>query len=866
MRLADNKHEPGRAARLLSRRALAAVLVLGVGALFASCGGSGDGARTITGPPGTGTSTPPAKDTTTLPGAGGATPPATGTTPPSDTASTPPATPPATGTPAPADTASPPPGTNPSAVTSISVSPTALGLTLGDSGRVIATLATTGSAPAGGWITTWSSTAPDIATVSSSGMVKAVEVGVAGITATAGGKSAVSVVTVAPEPWVSSVIVTGGRPMMVGEQLTLTAGVASVGSTPVGGWPVTWHSDEPHVASVSASGVVTALAPGGANIRASAGTGIGRAGIAVYSDPTVTGVTLTPATLYLGPGATGSFVPALTTVGAEPSGGWPLTWTSASPAIATVSAAGVITGVAPGSTVISAASGSHVGRATVAVSTASGGTASKVTSVSISAMFKGYVLVARQKLFTASVQADGPPPQGGWTVAWSSSDPAVAAIGMDGTVTGVAPGLATISASVGGVEGTSVLEVVAPPGVVGVDIANPHDQLRVGDTVTYVGSVIAIGSAPPGGYVMTWSSDTPAVASITPGGLLTAKSLGAATITVTAYGKTASLLVGVGPTPPPDPTPTPTPPITGITSVSIQPGVVVHGLGSRGDLRADVSATTQPPYPLWEWPVAWTSSNPAVVSMSAVQTQVPNYTALSEGTATITATLGGKSATATVYVATPRDVTVSPATLSLAAGQQGTLTAAVSSTGPLPLGGYPVQYVVTSPLVASVSPSGVVTALGAGTTRVHVNAWAKSATAMVTVTGPGLTLTLSGTSTVKGTLKPYDATSYYLSCSIPLTMTATGAGTARWGREEWSTNGGPFVSVPSSNTFSPLTAGASMIWKAYFNGTPAPTAAQVEGFTATAKFHYAVNASMSDYPWGSFVQDYVVTQTYGCQP
>src|SRR3954470_13614806 len=176
------------------RRLLGPAAVLAVFAINASCGGSADGLGSITAPQGTGWPAPP-------PAGGTTTPPVPVTPLPDTSAVTPPATPPGTST--------------PSAVTAVAVAPATLALAAGDSTSVSATLTTTGTAPAGGWVVTWSSTDSAVATVSASGVVKALTAGVAGITASVGGRSAVSVATISAAPWVTSVVIGGGVPAML---------------------------------------------------------------------------------------------------------------------------------------------------------------------------------------------------------------------------------------------------------------------------------------------------------------------------------------------------------------------------------------------------------------------------------------------------------------------------------------------------------------------------------------------------------------------------------------------------------------------------------------------------------------------------
>jgi uncharacterized protein YjdB len=856
------------ASRTVRRLLVAAMVVAGV-VMFVSCGG--DGAGKITGPDNS-APTPPSSGTP--PSDSTATPPGTGTTTPSDTTATPPATggggtptdtsaAPGTGetTPPGTGTATPPAGTTPGTVTGINIVSPITTLTAGDSSSLSATLQTTGAPPSGGWTVTWQSSDTSVVVVSAVGKVRARTQGVAAVLATAGGQTASVILTVVPQPWVNSVTLSpASAALMVGDQTTFTALLGTVGLMPAGGWPVSWRSDDARIATVSASGVVTAVAPGATSIWVAAGARAASAGITVVSTSTVLGISLSPATLYLAPGAQGSFTPLLTTVGSAPAGGWPIAWSTVAPAIATVDAAGVVTAVAPGSTTISAKSGTKEALATIAVSTASGGTASVVSSVTIGGPSKVWMLVGGQKTLTTNVNASGPPPQDGWTITWTTSNPAAVTVSASGVVSGVAAGIATISATVGGVSGTRVVEVLPPPGVIEVRI-NTQDPSEIvqGDTIPLEVTHTLIGAIPAGGLVTTWSSSNPAVATVSAAGVVKGVTLGNATITATSYGKSWSVtFIVLTPLPPPPP-----PTVSGITGLSITPAVAVLATGGRGWIQANVTATTPEPQTTGlGWPVQWTSSSPAVVTMPTLLSQYLNYDALSEGTATITASLGGKTATSTIYVATPKSITVSPSAPSMSVGQQVTLTPTVTATGPLPSSGFPVGYQASSPLVASVSPAGVVTALGAGKTRIWVNAGPQQTTAIVTVTGPGLTLSLTGVSTLKGTIELYDS-SYYLECSFPMSMSAAGSGTAIWGNEEWSYDGVLFKSYAPYNSQA-LSAGSSMVWRAIVGGSVVPTSDQVTGFTATARFHYGVNASSSDYPRG-VAQDYVITQTYTCQ-
>ena len=86
-------------------------------------------------------------------------------------------------------------------------------------------------------------------------------------------------------------------------------------------------------------------------------------------------------------------------------------------------------------------------------------------------------------------------------------------------------------------------------GVIGVELNKSQLTLEIGETATLVATVLPDNATDK---TVTWSSDKPAVATVTEG-LVTAKTEGVATITVTTKdgGKTATCVVTVIPLPPP---------------------------------------------------------------------------------------------------------------------------------------------------------------------------------------------------------------------------------------------------------------------------------------------------------------------------
>src|SRR5208283_4514470 len=121
---------------------------------------------------------------------------------------------------------------------------------------------------------------------------------------------------------------------------------------------VTWTLSAPSVATISSSGLATAIAAGTTTIRATSGSTSGSASMIVMLR-TLVSIAVTPSNPSLAAGqqqqftATGTFANGshqnLTSTAA---------WTSSAPSIATISSSGLATALAAGSTTIQAVAGS----------------------------------------------------------------------------------------------------------------------------------------------------------------------------------------------------------------------------------------------------------------------------------------------------------------------------------------------------------------------------------------------------------------------------------------------------------------------------------------------------------------------------
>ena len=126
-------------------------------------------------------------------------------------------------------------------------------------------------------------------------------------------------------------------------------------------------------------------------------------------------------------------------------------------------------------------------------------------------------------------------------VAWTSDVPSVAAVdGSSGVVAGTTLGTAAIVATSGSISGSTTINVV-PAALISISVT-PNPLLTgvgISRTVTANGEYSDGSTATLGGSV-TWSSQSPSIASVT-GGLVTGVSIGSTTITASVGSVTASV-------------------------------------------------------------------------------------------------------------------------------------------------------------------------------------------------------------------------------------------------------------------------------------------------------------------------------------
>ena len=151
-------------------------------------------------------------------------------------------------------------------VASVAVTPSTSELVVGQTTQLKAEPRDASGQPLVGRVVSWSTSAPNVASVSSTGLVTSLAPGSATITATSEGKAGTSTITVSPKP-VSAIIISPGQASVTaGQTVQLSAQVTDDQGNVLSGRPVSFTSSAPSIATVSSSGVVTGVAPGSATI------------------------------------------------------------------------------------------------------------------------------------------------------------------------------------------------------------------------------------------------------------------------------------------------------------------------------------------------------------------------------------------------------------------------------------------------------------------------------------------------------------------------------------------------------------------------------------------------------------------------
>src|SRR5205823_3468298 len=213
----------------------------------------------------------------------------------------------------------------------------------------------------------WTSADPSVATITASGRASGAALGTSQISATSGGVTGSTALTVGPAVVVSSAVSPTNPSIAKGTtQQFIATGTYSDGGTQDLSSSAAWASSN-GAATITASGMASGAAQGSSQITASS-SGVTGGTTLTVTPPALVSIAVTPSNPSIAKGntqqftATGTYSDG-TAVDLTGSG----SWVSSNPAVATISTSGLSSGNAQGSSQISAASEGVTGATTLTV-------------------------------------------------------------------------------------------------------------------------------------------------------------------------------------------------------------------------------------------------------------------------------------------------------------------------------------------------------------------------------------------------------------------------------------------------------------------------------------------------------------------
>ena len=499
---------------------------------------------------------------------------------------------------------------------------------------------------------------------------------------------------------------------------------------------VDWSSASPAVADFKYNAPpnwsrVSGLAPGNAVLTATMGTISSPGFTMTVSNATIASLEIIPANPSVPKGlstqftATGTFSDAT-----KQDITFDSVWVSSVPTVATISndpaGKGLARAIAVGMSTISATFDSKSADTTMEV------TVPQLLSIAVMPANPSILSISNLSFTAIGTYSDGTTPDITSLVSWKSSDTSYASISSGGAAKTLAPGTATISATLG-VSGTSNLKVTGGRlNVGGIVITPASPRLAKGTTtrITATGSFSNGTTRDITGAVDWTVADTAKATAINAGGNLAWLNALATTpstnITATSgeiYNTTTLAVVS---------------PV--LQSITINPTSLVDlpvGTSGRFTVTANFTDSTTQDV---TYSADWSSNDSAVATVGTTGLAKGRVSAISAGSATISATYGDKTVKASVSVKylSLQSLTISTLLTSYTSGAQVMYTTTASYTnGTSKDVTEDTTWVIDKPYVAiladSLNQSGQVVAVDSGTATLTATFGGKSPTVKITV-------------------------------------------------------------------------------------------------------------------------------------
>ena len=330
-----------------------------------------------------------------------------------------------------------------------------------------------------------------------------------------------------PAPVATAVTVNPGSAALsaLGETARFTAEVRDQNGRVMTGAALAWTSSAASVATVDASGVVTAAANGSATITATAGSVSGTARVTVAQ--VVAAVAVSPATdTLVAFGDTVRLVAEATDANGHGVAGSEFSWSSSDTLVARVDDSGLVESLAEGEAAVTATASEVTGGTELTVVSPLPTTiAVGPDTVRFTALGQTLQLAAEVRDQVGRVMAEA-------LVSWSSRDTLVAVVDAAGLVTAVGTGTTSVTAVAGDVSAAVVVTVTQSAGSVAVSPA--EGTIGVGDALRLSAEAFDENGNRVDGVVFSWSSSNDRVARVDDRGLVEGVGEGTARIRATA--------------------------------------------------------------------------------------------------------------------------------------------------------------------------------------------------------------------------------------------------------------------------------------------------------------------------------------------
>ncbi len=364
---------------------------------------------------------------------------------------------------------------------------------------------------------TWASATTSVATINSAGLATGVGAGTSNISAKFNGITGSTVLTVSAASLLSIAVTPGGPSIDKGltEQFTAT-GTYSDNSTQNVTGLVTWSSDTTTVATITAGGLATGAGVGTSTIIASL-NGVMGSTILTVTPAVLASIEITPANPSISKGqsqqfgATGIYTDSSTQILTSQ-----VTWASLTTTVATITSAGLASGVAPGVAIISGKLDNVTGTTVLTVNPPA------LVSIAVTPTGPSIAKGLTQQFIATGTFSDNSTESLTSQVTWSSDNSSVATITSAGLATGAGVGTSHITAALNGISGSSVLTVT--PAVllsIAATPTNPSVAKGLTEQFTATGTYTDNSHADLTNQV-TWASSNTTVATINASGLASA--------------------------------------------------------------------------------------------------------------------------------------------------------------------------------------------------------------------------------------------------------------------------------------------------------------------------------------------------------